>query len=169
MRSFHSIRRLGVLILLSGTAAVQPLAAQNGDTAGMKPDQMKHDTMMKDDKMMGHEMMGSHGPFVGKNGHETSGSYEIVMADGKQWVKLGQDFSLDKAPDPYVVISPSDKGGDKQALNLGVLRSLKGTQAYEIPAGTDLGRFKNVIIYCKKYNATLGISTLVAPGAMMHN
>ncbi len=169
MRPFQTLRRFSTLMLLAGTAAVMPLAAQNADTAMMKRDQMKHDTMMKADKMMGHEMMGPHGRFSGGNGHKTSGSYEVATAQGKQWVKLGDDFSLDNAPDAYVVISPTDKGGDKKALNLGKLKSFKGAQAYEVPSATDLAGFTKVIIYCKKYNVTLGIADLAVPGEMMHN
>jgi hypothetical protein len=150
-----------------------PLRGQTGDTGTMKHDAMKtgemsHDAMAKDDKMMGHDMMGPHGMFSGGNGHQTTGSYMIAAADGKQWVKLGADFSLDNAPDAYVVLSPTDKGGDRKALNLGKLKSFKGAQAYEIPAGTDLAGFGKVIIYCRKYNVTLGIADLAAPGEMMH-
>ena len=156
-------------MVLAGLALATSLSAQS-DTAKMKHDEMmKDDKMMKSDKMMDHDMMGSHGSFSGRSGHMAGGSYQIAMEGGKQWVKLGDDFSLDKAPDPYVVISPTDKGADARALNLGKLRNLKGAQVYEIPAGSDLSAFHHVIIYCKKLDATLGIAELAVQGAMMHN
>jgi hypothetical protein len=124
---------------------------------------MKHDEMMPDHSMA---PMGPKGTFTGGHGHKTSGAYEIVTREGKTVVKLGEDFSLDGAPDPYLVLSPSDKGGDSKALNLGRLKNNKGSQSYEVPAGTDLSGFHKVIIYCKKHDVTLGIADLAVAGGM---
>ena len=152
----------GCMTFVARLAIAAPLAAQDDGK-----DKMKHDSMMGHENKMMMEM-GTHGAFTGANGHKTGGSYEIATAEGKQWLKLGEDFSLDNAPDAYVVISPSDKGGDRKAINLGKLKSFKGAQAYEIKAGTDLAGFNHVIIYCKKYDVTLGSAELAAPGEMMH-
>jgi hypothetical protein len=75
---------------------------------------------------------------------------------------------LDKAPDPYVVLSGNDKGSGAETLNLGVLSSRKGASQYAIPGGTDLSRYRTVLIWCKRYNVTLGRADLAAAGAMMH-
>jgi hypothetical protein len=111
--------------------------------------------------------MEPHGTFTGANKHTVTGSYQLVAVNGGHLVKLGADFNLDGAPDPYVVLSPSDRGDAAGAINLGRLQKPKGAQSYAIPAGTDLGTFSHVLIYCKKYNATLGDSPLTV-GDMSH-
>lgn len=112
--------------------------------------------------------MEPHGVFTGANKHTVTGSYHLVSSGNGNAVSLGADFVLDGAPDPYVVLSPTDKGDATGALNLGRLQKPKGAQSYAIPAGTNLGAFSHVLIYCKKYNATLGDSPL-AVGDKMHS
>src|SRR3990172_3817727 len=86
----------GCAVLAVALFLVSHLAAQADDTA--KQEAMKKAEMMKAE-MMTKEM--NHGVFSGANGHTVSGGFEVVAADGKHWVKLGDDFSLDNAPDPY--------------------------------------------------------------------
>lgn len=111
--------------------------------------------------------MDPHGVFTGANKHSVTGSYQLVTTGNGHAVTLGADFVLDGAPDPYVVLSPTDKGDAPGAINLGRLQKPKGAQSYAIPAGANLGAFSHVVIYCKKYNVTLGESPL-AQGDMKH-
>jgi hypothetical protein len=115
---------------------------------------------------MSDQKVDPHGMFAGANKHTVKGSYEIVHLNGNAAVKLGADFNLDGAPDPYVVLSPTDKGDARGALNLGKLQRAEGQQVYQIPAGTDLAAYTHVLIYCKKYNVTLGQSDLAGGGTM---
>ena len=127
----------------------------------------QQDSMHQGGKM--HETMMPHGKFTGAHDHTTTGGYEIVMKDGQQVLVLGDDFVLDNAPDPYVVLSPNAMGAGTGALNLGRLRKLKGSSEFRIPAGTDLSQFTKVLIWCKRYDVTLGAADLGAPaGEMMH-
>ena len=43
---------------------------------------------------------------------------------------------------------------------LGKLKGNAGNQSYEIPAGTDLTRFRTVSIYCERFNANFGAAPL---------
>ena len=128
---------------------------------------MKNDAMAKG--MMDHGMMAARATFSGAHGHAVTGGYAIVEKDGGQVLMLGDDFALDGAPDPYIVLSGTDKGSGKGTLNLGMLERHKGASSFAIPAGTDLGRYHQVLVWCKKYNVTLGKAELAAPGKMMHN
>ena len=138
---------------------------------------MSHDSMMMpgamshagmDAEMMSHEdMMAPHGSFSGAHGHQVSGGYHIV--NGGKALQLSDDFVLDQAPDPYVVLSGSEKGSGAKTLNLGLLTSRKGASVFAIPAGTDLTRYHHVLIWCKRYDVTLGRADLAAGGAMMHH
>jgi pentapeptide MXKDX repeat protein len=167
--------------LMLTTVLAASLAAQDSTT--MKPGGMAHDQMGKDkmdkdrkgtDKMgmdhgMGAGAMAPHGMFAGAHDHVVSGSYSITMQEDRAVLVLGDDFSLDGAPDPYIVLSADDMGSGMHTLNLGKLEHKKGSSTFVIPAGTDLGAYHQVLVWCKKFNVTLGKAELASGGAMMHN
>lgn len=157
----HSLRAAAAGLLLAALAL--PLAAQ--DSTMMKHDMAKEE--MKE--MPGHGMMMPHGMFAGMHDHTVKGAVELGEKDGKAVLRLGSDFSLDGAPDPYVVLTSSGMGSGAGTLNLGRLRHKQGAAEYAIPAGTDLKRYTQAIIWCKKYNVTLGQADLAAGDLMMHN
>jgi hypothetical protein len=45
-------------------------------------------------------------------------------------------------------------------VELGKLKGNEGDQNYEIPAGTDLTKFRAVSIYCERFNANFGTAPL---------
>jgi hypothetical protein len=107
-------------------------------------------------------MMPPHGGFTGANDHAVSGSYEIAEKDGKLWLMLQDDFSLDKAPDPYIVLSSTGKGSGQGTLNLGALKKQKGASVFEIVGLKDVKGYSQVLVWCKKYNINLGQAPLAA-------
>jgi hypothetical protein len=129
----------------------------------MADKKMDHGMMMKDEGMAPHAM------FSGANRHTVTGGYHIVTEGDKRSLVLDSTFALDGAPDPYIVLSGDEMGSGKGTLNLGRLRQLKGSSTFAIPAGTDLALFHTVVVYCKKFNVTLGRAELAASGPMMHN
>ena len=98
-----------------------------------------------------------------------TGTYQVAEKDGKHFLMLGADFSLDGAPDPYIVLTGSGMGSGERTLNLGKLKHKAGASTFEIPAGMELGNYSQVIVWCKKFNVTLGQAALAAGPAMMHN
>lgn len=174
MRPVRTIRTIATALMVTCSAGF--LAAQ--DTTMMKKDAMHDTTMMKKDAMgkekMEHGMMmdhpmGQHGMFSGAHDHKVSGNYTVAEQDGKQILTLGPDFSLDGAPDPYVVLSGNDMGSGAGTLNLGALKHKRGPVSFVVPAGTDLAKYSHVLVWCKKYNVTLGQAELAAADRMMHN
>ena len=98
------------------------------------------------------------GVFEGGSGHSTSGSVQIVEQDGKYLIHLGDDFVQDgTAPDATVALG---QDGYDAATNLGKLRSFKGAQDYELPAGFDPAKFNEVYIWCKKFAVPLGVASI---------
>ena len=146
-----------VLVLLVTVPAV------GQDSALAKKDATDHGMMMDS------TMMAPHGIFAGAHDHKVGGGFSVVEKDGKQVLMLGEDFSLDGAPDPYVVLSADDMGSGAGTLNLGRLKTKKGPVAFLLPAGTDLAKYSRVLVWCKKYNVTLGQAELAAADKMMHN
>ena len=79
---------------------------------------------------------------------EPAGNSEIVQVGEDFYVvRLGDDFSVRKGGSKRVYLSPSAMGVTEGALDLGRLRRGKGSSEYDVPAGTDLEEFRNVVIF----------------------
>jgi pentapeptide MXKDX repeat protein len=155
---------------LAGAFLLQPsLQAQDSmKQDGMKQDSMKQDKM-QDDKMQ-HEGMAKSlltGKFHGKV-HATSGRATVYQeADGKLVLRL-TNFKTSNGPDVHVVLVATKDAMDDanflkentEKLELGKLKGNEGDQNYEIPAGTDLAKFRTVSIYCERFNANFGAAPL---------
>ena len=107
------------------------------------------------------------GTFHGKV-HQTSGRATIYQeADGKLLLRL-TDFKTSNGPDVHVILIAATDADDNanflksdtQRVELGKLKGNEGDQNYEIPAGTDLGKFRTVSIYCERFNANFGAAPL---------
>ena len=98
------------------------------------------------------------GTFEGRSNHETSGSVKVVEEDGRTFVDLGDDFSLDGGPDPRVYMG---KDGERDtAIYLGALQSLKGAQRYAVPSVWDVTGHTEVYIWCDVAGVPLGVAKL---------
>ena len=96
------------------------------------------------------------GTFKGASNHVTTGSVSVSESGGKVVIKLGKNFSLDGAPDPYVALGNGSKplkGG-----LVAVLKSNTGAQNYSIAATPALSKASHVIIWCKKFAVPLGVA-----------
>jgi pentapeptide MXKDX repeat protein len=155
---------------LAGAFLLQPsLQAQDSmKQDSMKQDDMKHDKM-QDDKMMhdGKAKTLEIGKFHGKV-HATSGRATVYQeADGKLVLRL-TNFKTSNGPDVHVIlVAMMDAIDDAnflkdntEKLELGKLKGNEGDQNYEIPAGTDLTKFRTVSIYCERFNANFGAAPL---------
>src|SRR6266571_325990 len=132
-------------------------------------DAMKQDTKKQDDKMA-HEGMAKTlltGKFHGKV-HATSGRATVYEeADGKLVLRL-TNFKTSNGPDVHVILVATKDAGDDanflksntERLELGKLKGNEGDQNYEIPAGTDLAKFRTVSVYCERFNANFGAAPL---------
>ncbi|MGI9394949.1 MAG: DM13 domain-containing protein [Boseongicola sp.] len=85
-----------------------------------------------------------------------SGSHEIQLTEFE--VTNGPDLEvwLSAHPDPG---SKSDVT-DNEWLTLGQLKGNIGDQAYPIPAGTDVGTFKSVVIWCEQFGVLFSPAAL---------
>ena len=165
---------------LAGAFLLQPtLRAQDAmkqdsmKQDSMKQDDMKHDDMkhdkMQDDKMMhdGKAKTLETGKFHGKV-HKTEGRATVYQeADGKLVLRL-TNFKTSNGPDVHVILVATKDAMDDadflkdntEKVELGKLKGNEGDQNYEIPAGTDLTKFRTVSIYCERFNANFGAAPL---------
>ncbi|WP_299152952.1 DM13 domain-containing protein [uncultured Tateyamaria sp.] len=99
------------------------------------------------------------GSFVGASEHITTGGVEITEnADGSHTITLGEDFSLDGAPDPRVGLGKD--GQFDSDTDAGKLANLTGSQSFIVPVGIDIADFNEVYIWCEKFSVPLGVATL---------
>lgn len=155
---------LGFAALASALLLQAPLRAQDG----MQQDSMKQDKMKHDDKMAmeGKPKTLFTGKFHGKV-HPTSGRATVYQeADGKLVLRL-TNFKTSNGPDVHVILVATKDAdnanflkSNAEKLELGKLKGNEGDQNYEIPAGTDLGRFSAVSIYCERFDANFGTAPL---------
>ncbi|MGE5232201.1 MAG: DM13 domain-containing protein [Deltaproteobacteria bacterium] len=172
---------IGLLALLT-VGAGAPLAAQQDQMQreGMQHGEMQHDEMQHDSMGMGQDAMAKdgmamdhgmamlpHGTFAPSGGHRVAGSFAVANEGDRTVLKLGSDFSVEGAPDLYVVLSAGD-GLSPGAVFLGKLSKLSGAQTFEVPSGTRLRDFSHVVLWSRKDKVALGAASLAGGGGMMH-
>jgi hypothetical protein len=97
--------------------------------------------------------------------HETKGTATVHrLADGKRVLRL-TEFATSNGPDVRVyLLAAADASDDetvKQAgfVELGKLKGTIGDQNYDIPDNLDLGKYRAVTIWCRRF----GVNFATAP------
>jgi hypothetical protein len=93
----------------------------------------------------------------------------VALASGGVEVQLSE-FSVTNGPDLELWLSdhpdPSTAadvtGG--QWLSLGLLKGNIGDQRYSVPAGTDLSRYRSVVVWCEQFGVLFSPAPLGAGG-----
>ncbi len=100
------------------------------------------------------------------NAHETTGEAGVYqLSDGRLVLRL-KDFATSNGPDVQVYLVAADDVNDNETvsragfINLGALKGNIGDQNYDIPAGTDLTRYRAVTIWCRRFSVNFGTAPL---------
>ena len=97
--------------------------------------------------------------------HETEGTATIYSMDGKRILRL-TNFKTSNGPDVHVyLVAAPDARDDATVKNAGFvdLGSMKGNigdQNYDVPGMLDLGKFRAVTIWCKRFDINFGTAPL---------
>ncbi len=95
---------------------------------------------------------------VGDGIHDAQGiAKTIPLEDGNNVLRL-ENFKSTNGPDLYVYLATDDRASE--FVNLGTLKANNGNQNYDIPAGTDLEKYSNVLIWCKAFGVLFGSADL---------
>ncbi len=95
----------------------------------------------------------------------TTGSVRIAKAGAGYTLKLS-DFKTEPAPDLHIWLFsgvPTEAKGDlkKQPyLDLGTLKTDAKTASVAIPAGTDLSKYKSVVLWCDQFSVAFAAAEL---------
>ncbi len=98
------------------------------------------------------------GTFTGRSNHITTGGVVVEQTSQGGVIRLGEDFSLDGAPDPVVGLGHADSYDPNTTA--GPLRSLTGAQTYQVPAGIDVSDYSVAYIWCEEFSVPLGSAPL---------
>jgi hypothetical protein len=99
--------------------------------------------------------------------HEGAGVAQIYKrADGSQVLRFS-NFRTLNGPDVRVyLIGAPDVGNGQRALatagylDLGALKGNVGDQNYNVPAGTDLSRYRSVTVWCRRFSVNFTTAAL---------
>ncbi len=98
------------------------------------------------------------GNFSGVNGHQATGQVKVIQTDAGWEVHLGDSFTFDGAPDPWVGFGTS--GSFAPATDFHRLRSNSGAQVYKVPADIDPAAYDEIYIWCRRYSVPLGVAQI---------
>jgi hypothetical protein len=100
------------------------------------------------------------GEFVGAGDgtHDAEGvAKEISLEDGRKFIRF-ENFKVTNGPNLFVYLATDKNVSD--FVDLGALKANIGNQNYEIPDGTDLAKYKTVVIWCKAFSVLFGSADL---------
>src|ERR671913_1065765 len=99
--------------------------------------------------------------------HETKGTATVFqLADGKKTLRL-TDFATSNGPDVHVYLVAAQDATDNDSVtkagfvDIGSLKGNIGDQNYELPANTDLTKYRAVTIWCKRFSVNFGTAPLM--------
>ena len=98
--------------------------------------------------------------------HETRGTASVIrLADGTRIVRL-TEFATSNGPDVRVYLVAANDASDNATVKragfveLGKLKGTDGDQNYEVPAEVDLGKYRAVTIWCKRFAVNFATAPL---------
>lgn len=97
--------------------------------------------------------------------HKTSGQAILDQAeDGNYYVRF-ETFETENGPDVRVYLSTAAATEEGNAfiqdfIDLGDLKGNIGDQNYQIPHGTDLAKYRSVVVWCRRFKVGFGVAPL---------
>ncbi|MCP4780853.1 MAG: DM13 domain-containing protein [Hyphomicrobium sp.] len=96
------------------------------------------------------------------------GKGKVTVYEGT--VFLEPDFEVGLGPDFHVYLVPKEQMrgeaevSDTMFVDLGKLRSFRGSQKYAIPGGVDLKNYPSVVIWCQQFDVLISPADLTFTG-----
>ena len=89
--------------------------------------------------------------------HAVSGEAQILKFGEQYYLRL-ENLKTVNGPDLRVYLSSSLD--NKDIINLGPIRATEGSANYVIPLGSDITKYKNVLIWCKPFGVLFSYAEL---------
>lgn len=88
-----------------------------------------------------------------------TGTVRIVKIGDSQVLRF-DNVDIAGAPDTYVYLSDRTDGSPGRFTDLGRLKATNGSFNYAIPAGTDVGAVRSVVLWCRQFTVTITYAVL---------
>lgn len=92
--------------------------------------------------------------------HFGKGTARLIETSAGSFTVRLERFAVRNGPDLYVYLSPSVDGYAKGAIEVGRLKADRGNQNYRVPAGTDPGEVRSVVIWCRQFSVLFATAPL---------
>lgn len=145
--------------------AVAPMVKDNLETMeGVeKQEFVKQVEEMRDVVMEKIELMPSQASFVAQGDfmprfHGVEGA-ALLIEDNKKHIVRFENFKTDNGPQLHIYLS-SDLSND-DFVDLGPIKATKGNVNYSIPEGTDINKYRYVLVWCKPFGILFSYADLV--------
>jgi len=99
------------------------------------------------------------GNFEG-TGYRVSGSFEIIDNNGQLIIDVSSDFRTASLPDLVIYLSNSQFSNGGALIIDDTIRA-SGGQSFNIPPGTNLNDYTNVLLFCRAFGAPVGFGAIV--------
>jgi hypothetical protein len=151
-----SNRAYGISILILGSIAILLL----GPISIVHPQSQMAKAQEQQQQVPAAPASALSGEFVGAGDgvHNAEGiAKEISLEDGRKFIRF-ENFNVTNGPNLFVYLATDKNISD--FVDLGALKANIGNQNYEIPDGTDLAKYKTVVIWCKAFSVLFGSAEL---------
>ncbi len=98
------------------------------------------------------------GDFINGPYGNVAGTAKILLKDSLYQLLLDSSFTSSNGPDLKIYLSKEIQ--PINFVNLGSLKSINGSQLYNIPAGVDFVQYKYALIHCQQYDHLFGSAEL---------
>ena len=113
----------------------------------------------------------ANGAFIHANPNDPIhyGKGKVTVYEGT--VFLEPDFEVGPGPDFHVYLVPKENVrseadvSNTMFVDLGKLRSFRGSQKYAIPGGVDLKNYPSVVIWCQQFGVLISPADLTFTGS----
>jgi len=109
----------------------------------------------------------SYGMFHGV-AHEARGTATVYqLPEGKRVLRF-TDFETSNGPDVQIYLVAARDANDNETvtnagfIHLGAIKGNKGDQNYDVPADVDLGKYRAVTVWCRRFGVNFATAPLMA-------
>lgn len=142
--------------------------------AAFRPERLWIDQTVSESLPMSEAHAGTMEPRVLSSGsfhgvaHETHGRAMIYETPAGQHILRLTDFMTSNGPDVQVYLVAAPDAMDNETVtragfvHVGALKGNVGDQNYELPAGVDLGKYRAVTIWCRRFGVNFATAPLAS-------
>jgi len=120
-------------------------------------EEMKDTVMEKNDEMPPNQNIILARSNMVARAHDVLGEALFVQAGDERFLRF-ENLNTINGPDLRIYLSSGLNAGD--FVDLGPIRATEGNVNYPIPAGTDLTKYKNALIWCRAFSVLFSYAQL---------